>query len=229
MMRRYVQTERVIPRKKSVTRKSRSTNKMTVLSSDELSSIPSRFLPKDTSVTFIQKKSNRPKSLPLAKLQAILDKENDTTEHLNSRAAGSKQLNFKRQSRTPQYTLHDRLSRTNVVARSEDTCTYEGHDFHMTAYKCRDDIVEDVNLHLIDYDAEPEEIKYRYILHLTLESETDETNLLLSPAGRVCPICKTNEYIVSDLKNMPITYQDKNWRNRESFGEHCQVCGSESI
>ena len=226
MMRRYVQQERPSTQPVKRARQKVQRRKIAALTDSELQSLPQYI--RDLSSPQVQtlSRSSLPKMTPIHKLRSILDKENGCVEStfINSRAAGSKTLNYKRSTKQPLYTFDDRLSRTNVIGREERTFTFRTNTYHVTEWLCHKNIVDDVNIHLLDYNAPVEAVDTFVIVKITLDNDSSSKYLLDTPAGRVCPNCKTNEYIKSDLKNMPQSYQDKHWRDKSSFGEHCEAC-----
>lgn len=217
-MRRYVQTERKQPTlpKKKVKRAKRPSN---TLSSDDILLLPEH----------LRNQIDPPKPKPVKKVKPV---KTDCVEpvFINARTPGSKILNHRRQPKYPLYTFEDRLNRVYVLDRYNDHFTYQDIKCELVVWTYRKDDpdAEDVNVHLIDRDAEPEEVKTSQLIMIKLVSEHDTSYLIDTPAGRVCPKCKTNEYIKSDLKNMPINYQDRLWRYRDSFGEHCVCCQTNS-
>ena len=129
---------------------------------------------------------------------------------VNQRAPGSQTIRYSRPKRQPLVTLDDRLQRVLVTKREDDRFTFDGHTYDYIEWTCQS-----------PYDPD----KTSIFTSLKLISPPRQTNRLIeTPAGRCCPKCKTNEFIRSELKNTPLTYQDKHWRDKESFGEFCENC-----
>jgi len=220
-MRRYVQTtleisNKIKSSKPSKSRQSRQSRQSVQLTFEELQSLPAEFRSNLTIPTVKQ-----PKPVKTVKVREPLD-----DAFVNKRSPGSKTVLYRRQVKQPLYSLEDRLNRANVVSREDDTFSFRGNSFHVIEWTCMKTVpADDVNIHLIDYNQPDEEPELYYITNVTLESAPTSTDYLLeTPVGRVCPKCKTNEYIKSDLKSMPVSYQDIHRFNRDSFGESCQRC-----
>lgn len=218
MTRRYIQPD-VVPTKVVKTKKLVKSTRpkrpaKLPLTYEELQSLPAEFR-----ASYVPPKPVAPPKPP--KVKEPLD-----DAFINRRAPGSKTVSFRRQTKQPLYSLYDRLNRTTVLSRDDDWFTYDDHSYHVIIWTCeKNKPADDVNIHLIDYNTPVEEPELYNIFHVTLESKPTSTEYLLeTPAGRVCPKCKSNEFVKSDLKNMPINFQSAHWRDRDSFGEHCQVC-----
>lgn len=145
---------------------------------------------------------------------------------INARCPGSKVLNYRRSNKQPLRTFDDRLAQSNVISRDDDSFSFRDNKYKVIIWTVSSEpaLFHDPNLHLIDIEAEPEPPKLSYIVSITLENESSATELLDTPAGLVCPNCRTNEYVKSDLKNMPVTFQQNNWRHKDNFGSHCELC-----
>jgi len=145
---------------------------------------------------------------------------------INARCPGSKVLNYRRSNRQPLRTFDDRLTQSNVIHREDDTFSFRDNKYHVIIWTVSSEaaLFNDPNLRLLDMEADPEPPKLSYIVCITLENESSSKVLLDTPAGLVCPNCKTNEYVKSDLKNMPVTFQQNNWRLADNFGSHCEQC-----
>lgn len=210
-MRRYVQYDRPVT-KTTKSKRPKQSRTVSKLSAEELQSLP------------VALQAGLSISKPVKPVKPAKEKkhyEPIDEEFIAKRAPGSKTLRYSRTKKRPLATFEDRLNRMVLVSREDDTFKFRGHTFHVIEWKCRKPEVKDVNIHLPSLD---EEVEYTYIYKITLESPTKSEFLLETPAGRVCPKCKTNEYIRSELKNMPISFQDANWRNRDKFGEYCEMC-----
>ena len=209
-MRRYVQTTFEISNKPvkrstkpSKSRQSRQSRQSTQLTFEELQSLPAEFRLQVTP-------PKQPKPVKTVKVREPLD-----DAFVIRRAPGSKTVLYRRQVKQPFYSLEDRLNRATVVAREDDEFSFRGNSYQVIQWTCMKS----------NYNQPDEEPELYYITNITLTSDPTSTEYLLeTPVGRVCPKCKTNEYIKSDLKNMPVSYQDRHRFNRDSFGESCQKC-----
>jgi len=215
-MRRYVQTVR----KEVKQTKRQSTTRQKVETITDLSVIESMHFPggkPDLTDAVKTIKPTKPVK-PVKKYKPIDD------EFIAKRSPGSKTVLYRRAKQQPLYNLDDKLSRAHVVDHGEQDFSQSGHDFHIKAWQCvkQDPNQRDVNIHLRPLNEEPE---YYYIKYITLECEPTQTDYLIDTKyGYVCPKCRSNEFVKSNLKDQTQSNIARKWRNADQYGYACEQC-----
>lgn len=221
-MRRYVTTVKPIATKKKA-KSTKAKRVQPVMTEADIASLPQSVR---DSIVIPPPKIIKPKA-------AKPVKDEVESVFVNARCPGSKVLNYRRSNKQPLRTFDDRLAQSNVISRDDDSFSFRDNDYKVIIWTVSSEpaLFHDPNLRLIDIEAEPEPPKLSYIVSITLENSVEpcgassaRAELLDTPAGLVCPNCKTNEYVKSDLKNMPVTFQQNNWRHKDNFGSHCELC-----
>jgi len=125
-----------------------------------------------------------------------------------------KKVRFERPKKQPLVYWSDRLCRGYLKSRDE---------FHTTTPQ--------FNVRVIIWHMQLDQDKTRSIVALDITSILDPTSLnskslLSTPLGYICPRCKTNEFIHSQLDFYPISFKDAARFNRADYGVYCRCCGT---
>jgi len=122
-------------------------------------------------------------------------------------------LIFKRQPKIPLVRWSDKLARLTVLSRGESSI----HSPHYLAKVVQWIVVsgEDTRaINAIDIVSE-----------LSMELQ-NSGKLISTKFGYVCPLCKTNEWLSSQIDFLPITLKERARKYISRAGEYCQKCGT---
>lgn len=87
----------------------------------------------------------------------------------------------------------------------------------------------DVTVWIVPAPTEDNPHKIRFIKQILLPTPLDKPTLLVTPYGRVCPHCQTNEYLRSILDFHTTQVKDQNWRMSSDLNQYCVKCNRYSV
>jgi hypothetical protein len=87
----------------------------------------------------------------------------------------------------------------------------------------------DVTVWIVPAPTEKDPNKVRFIKQILLPAPLDKPTLLVTPYGRVCPHCQTNEYLRSILDFHTTQVKDQNWRMSSDLNQYCVKCNRYSV
>jgi hypothetical protein len=135
-------------------------------------------------------------------------------------------IRYQRAKRQPLPSFEEKLARVDVLATRyfKNVSVDISRDIDVTHMA-----LIDVTVWIVPAPTEKDPNKVRFIKQILLPTPLDKPSLLVTPYGRVCPHCQTNEYLRSILDFHTTQVKDQNWRMSSDLNQYCVKCNRYSV